>query len=167
MERQITKSRLAHISLDGNRVQTIREHLEGTAELAAEFARPFGGESQGYLTGLLHDIGKFSDGFQQRLAGGPKVDHSTAGAQVAYALHQPEIAFAIAGHHGGLPDGGGKSDPADAPTLLGRLKKSVDLFDDWKKEITLSEAHRPDLPKDNFSVSFYIKNPHNPTFYML
>lgn len=157
MERQITKSRLAHISLDGKRVQTIREHLEGTAELAAEFARPFGGESQGYLTGLLHDIGKFSDGFQQRLAGGPKVDHSTAGAQVAYALHQPEIAFAIAGHHGGLPDGGGKSDPADAPTLLGRLKKSVDLFDDWKKEITLSEAHRPDLPKDNFSVSFYIR----------
>lgn len=135
----------------------MQEHLEGTAKLAAEFARPFGGESQGRLTGLLHDIGKYSDGFQHRLNGGPPVDHSTAGAQVAWAMRQPEVAFAIAGHHGGLPDGGGNSDPADAPTLLGRCKKAVLPCEDWQKEIIPPEVCRPALPQDNFSLSFYIR----------
>lgn len=135
----------------------MQEHLEGTAKLAAEFARLFGGESQGRLTGLLHDIGKYSDGFQHRLNGGPPVDHSTAGAQVAWAMRQPEVAFAIAGHHGGLPDGGGNSDPADAPTLLGRCKKAVLPCEDWQKEIIPPEVCRPALPQDNFSLSFYIR----------
>lgn len=157
MELPITNLRLAHLSQDGKRTQTLREHLEETAKLTAEFAKSFGGESQGWLAGLLHDIGKASDSFQRRLAGGPKVDHSTAGAQVAYNLRQPEVAFAIAGHHGGLPDGGGRSDPPDAPTLLGRLKKAVDPYDAWKQDVTTSEVHRPELPRDNFSVSFYIR----------
>lgn len=157
MEQLQTKLRLAHLSPDGQRVQTIQEHLEGTARLAAEFAQPFNGESQANLAGLLHDIGKYSDDFQQHLKGGHKVDHSTAGAQAAYALHQPEVAFAVAGHHGGLPDGGGKSDPADAPTLLGRCKKTVPSCAGWQAEITLPSAHRPTFPKDGFSSSFYIR----------
>lgn len=157
MEQHATNLRLAHLSPDGQRTQSIQEHLRNTAKLAADFAQPFGGESQAYLAGLLHDIGKYSDGFQDRLAGGPPVDHSTAGAKVAYALHQPEVAFAVAGHHGGLPDGGGKRDPADAPTLLGRCKKSVLPFDAWRDEINPPNAQRPPLPKDNFTTSFYIR----------
>lgn len=157
MEPYATAPRLAHVSSDRERTQTVQEHLQGTARLAAEFARPFGGESQARLAGLLHDIGKYSDAFQRRLAGGPPVDHSTAGAKVAYSLHQPEVAFAVAGHHGGLPDGGGKSDPPDAPTLLGRCKKTVSPCDGWRREISLPEVHRPFLPKDNFSASFYIR----------
>ena len=69
---------LAHKSEDGTRFQTVKEHLEGTAGLAAQFAADFGGEEQARLAGLLHDIGKYSAGFQRRLEGGPKVDHSTA-----------------------------------------------------------------------------------------
>lgn len=157
MKSHTTPPRLAHLSADGQRTQTVRDHLEGTARLAADFARPFGGESQARLAGLLHDIGKYSDDFQHRLAGGPKVDHSTAGSQVAFALRQPEVAFAVAGHHGGLPDGGGKNDPPEAPTLLGRQKRTVPPCDGWRREITLPEAHRPPLPKDNFALSFYIR----------
>lgn len=157
MESHTAHPRLAHLSADGQRPQTVRDHLEGTARLASDFARPFGGESQARLAGLLHDIGKYSDDFQHRLAGGPKVDHSTAGAQAALSLHQPEVAFAVAGHHGGLPDGGGKSDPPEAPTLLGRSKKAVLPCDGWHREITLPAVHRPPLPKDNFTVSFYIR----------
>ena len=66
---------LAHKSEDGTRFQTVKEHLEGTAGLAVRFARDFGGEEQARLAGLLHDIGKYSAGFQRRLEGGPKVDH--------------------------------------------------------------------------------------------
>ena len=157
MEHNAIGSKLAHLSPDGARIQTVQEHLNGTAKLAADFARPFGGESQAYLAGLLHDIGKYSDDFQRRLAGGPKVDHSTAGAKVAFSLRQPEVAFAVAGQHGGLPDGGGKSDPPEATTLFGRQKKEVPPCEDWREEIALPEVHRPPLPKDGFSTSFYIR----------
>ena len=61
---------LAHISADGQRTQSVRDHLLGTAALAKAFARPFGGQEQAYLAGLLHDIGKYSDAFQRRLQGG-------------------------------------------------------------------------------------------------
>ena len=48
--------KLAHISEDHSREQTVYEHLTGTAELAKQFAAAFGAEEDGYLLGLLHDI---------------------------------------------------------------------------------------------------------------
>ena len=42
---------LAHI--DGKREQSIKEHLEGTAVLAAEFAKSFRKEQWGYCAGML------------------------------------------------------------------------------------------------------------------
>ena len=80
--------KLAHISEDHSREQTVYEHLTGTAELAKQFAAAFGAEEDGYLLGLLHDIGKYSDAFQHRLDGGVRVDHSTAGAKEACARHR-------------------------------------------------------------------------------
>ena len=55
---------LAHQSEDKSRVQTVLEHLEGTAALAEQFASPFGGGEQARLAGMLHDIGKYSEAFQ-------------------------------------------------------------------------------------------------------
>lgn len=106
------KKMLAHISEDGTRVQTVADHLQGTAVLCGQFAAAFDAQQQGTWLGLLHDIGKYSTKFQKRLQGGEKVDHSTAGAQVAARYGQIPLAFAIAGHHSGLPDGGGRSDTA-------------------------------------------------------
>lgn len=34
-------------------------------------------------------------------------------------------AFAVAGHHGGLPDGGGQGDLWEAPTFCGRMKRAA------------------------------------------
>ena len=108
----------AHTSEDGTRKQTVAEHLMGTAELAARFAAPFGAQEVAQAAGLLHDIGKYSDAFQRRLLeGGGRTDHSTAGAQVAFRQRMAEVAFAVAGHHGGLPDGGSRLDGPDSPTL--------------------------------------------------
>ena len=110
---------LAHIAEDG-REQTVFEHL------AAEFSRPFGGEAQGLLAGTAHDIGKYSAAFQRRLTGDSRrVDHATAGAFECMGRGQPFAAFAVAGHHGGLPDGGGRGDGPEAATFWGRIKLSL------------------------------------------
>lgn len=150
---------LAHISTDG-REQTVIEHLIGTAELSSKFADDFDASDYAYITGLLHDIGKYSAEFQKRLHGGHKVDHSTAGAVEAAKNRQTPAAFCIAGHHSGLPDGGSRTDAAGS-TLFGRLnnaKKSVlPDYSAWKEEVTLK--HNPMLPamKDPAEASFYIR----------
>ena len=73
---------IAHI--DWEIIQTIKEHLEGTAKLSGEFAEKFGKQDWGYCCGMLHDIGKYSIDFQKRILGenNYRVDHSTAGARV-------------------------------------------------------------------------------------
>lgn len=149
---------LAHISEDHSRVQTAKEHLLGTAALAEQFAQPFGGGEQARLARELHDIGKYSREFQHRLEGGPKVDHSTAGGKEAFQLRQIEVAFAVMGHHSGLPNYGGKNNTASDGTLYGRLKKEVPDYSAWKQEIALSTARRPtQIPPDILSETFYIR----------
>ena len=136
---------LAHVADDG-RSQTILSHLQGTAGLAKRFAMPFGGEAQAELAGLAHDIGKYSDAFQKRLRGCPiQADHSTAGAVECWERRQLFAAFAVAGHHGGLPDGGSQTDRPDQATLWGRLKRkeSLEPYGDWEQEITLPQAGVP------------------------
>jgi CRISPR-associated endonuclease/helicase Cas3 len=149
----------AHVSADGTRSQSVRQHLLGTAALAEQFARPFHAESQAHLAGLLHDIGKYSCDFQRRLTGSAdRVDHSTAGAKEAWQLRQAEVAFAVAGHHSGLPDGGGRTDSSDTGTLFGRIYREVPDYSAWHDEINLPEASHPaQIPRDNFSASFYIR----------
>ncbi len=133
---------LAHIAEDG-REQTILEHLEGTARLAQEFASAFGAEEVGYLAGICHDIGKYSTAFQKRIREHTaKVDHSTAGAWELAQRGRIDAAFAVAGHHGGLPDCGGAMDVET--TFLGRMNKAqkgqLPDYSAWKGEVTLPQA---------------------------
>ena len=138
---------LAHTAQDG-REQSIIEHLNGTANLCAGFAASFGAEGQGRLAGLAHDLGKYSDAFQRRLRGSTEqVDHATAGAAECGKLGQVCTAFAVAGHHGGLPDGGGQGDHWEGSTFCGRMKKAVlgklAPYEAWRQEIKLAPTPLP------------------------
>ncbi len=149
---------LAHISDDG-RKQTIKEHLENTAELAATFASPFGMDKTAYNAGLLHDIGKYSEAFQKRLFGGPKVDHSTAGALESYRRRMAVEAFCVAGHHSGIPNGGGRAD-IEGSSLNARIRRAEDgdipLYDAWKDEIRLLFS-KEITPRDMLELSYKIR----------
>lgn len=151
---------LAHIAGDG-RKQTAAEHLNGTAERCALFAAPFGAEELGRLAGLSHDLGKYSMEFQRRLAGGPKVDHATAGAFACWRMGQPLAAFAAAGHHGGLPDGGTQGDSPDAGTFLGRMKRAerggLPDCSAWTEEIALPSPAPPPCGTEPLSQMFFTR----------
>ena len=113
---------LAHVRQDGNTFvpHDLDEHLRGVGQRAEEFARVFGSGDWAQVSGLWHDLGKYSAEFQQRIkslsgydpeahleGSAGRVDHSTAGAQYAidqFGLHGRILAYLIAGHHAGLPD---------------------------------------------------------------
>ncbi len=85
---------------------------------ARDFGEAFGAGGWAELAGLWHDAGKYARAFQDYLrSGGSRgPDHSTAGARLACEALGPAgylLAYAIAGHHAGLPDwsasGGGHS----------------------------------------------------------
>ena len=76
---------LAHKRNDTDgKEELLIDHLNQTAEMAAEFAKSFGYENIAYEMGKLHDIGKYSEKFQRRINGeNITVNHSTAGAITA------------------------------------------------------------------------------------
>ena len=97
--------------------QPLRDHLTRVAILARSRALDAFGDRMpwfvdaAYLEGLLHDLGKYRPGFQDHLRGVPVAAedryHKQAGAARAFAAKLWPVAFAIQGHHGGLPDASG------------------------------------------------------------
>lgn len=152
---------LAHI--DGDREQSVKEHLQGTAELAEKFAAKFRKADWGYCCGMLHDIGKYSAEFQKKIKENLdiRVDHSTAGAKVCENLDGCYwlLTYCIAGHHAGLPDLGREGLPS---SLLGRLKKRLCDYSAYEKEIEIPQITTPPIAmnpeKDpNFALSVFIR----------
>lgn len=148
---------------DGDREQLVREHLQGTAELAAEFAEKFGKADWGYCCGLLHDIGKYSREFQTKIRENPdlRVDHSTAGAKVCNELggYYQCMTYCIAGHHAGLPDLGRRG---LSSSLCDRLDKKICDYSAYKSEIKIPELKT--MPFDptqvtdpDFSLAAFIR----------
>jgi CRISPR-associated helicase Cas3/CRISPR-associated endonuclease Cas3-HD len=98
-------SYFAHTAVDGRPWQPLSTHLRNVAEKAREFAKPLGLADEAELAGMIHDLGKYTDRFQQRLRN-PKIhgiNHWAAGAAHAAALKAWAAAFAIDGHHTGIP----------------------------------------------------------------
>ena len=155
-----TYAYLAHLTEDG-RTQTILEHLKGTASLCSAFAAAFDAEAQGHLAGMAHDIGKYSAAFQRRLHGGPKVDHASAGAFECLKTGQLAAAFAISGHHGGLPDGGSRGDAAGAGTFWGRINRAsqgnLEDYHAWQSEFSLPHANTPAFAGTRLEGMFFTR----------
>ena len=90
---------------DESKWQPLDAHLRNVADLAAKFAAPFGASEEARLAGLLHDLGKYSVRFQQRLRDSSihGINHWSMGALATALKGQIPTAFAIEGHHTGMP----------------------------------------------------------------
>lgn len=117
----MTTINYGHIRKDGV-VQTLEDHLQGTANLAESFTSQIGLENVGRVLGLLHDLGKASKEFRDYILGESdfhrgEVDHSTAGAQYIHLREErlngsnlgvcaarQMLELAIVSHHSGMMD---------------------------------------------------------------
>ena len=85
--------------------EPLRDHLRAVADRAAAFGAVFGAGEEARFTGLLHDLGKYSEIFQARLRGEASgLDHWSPGAYAACKATQRSLAaiLSILGHHMGL-----------------------------------------------------------------
>ena len=128
---------IGHLKNDdssGFELQELNTHLEGTADFSAQFAATFNNAEWGKLLGLWHDLGKYSEEFQEyiKVNSGyeeddqrrPKTDHTSAAAILAKEMYSglwPPIAYCIAGHHAGLHNW--LPEPGVSGDLSDRLKK--------------------------------------------
>jgi CRISPR-associated endonuclease/helicase Cas3 len=120
-------------------------HLSSTAERAERFAAPFARE-WGRLAGLLHDAGKYQKTFQDYLVAtgdhtGPKVDHSSVGALIAWEKRAAALAFVVAGHHGGL------SNKQDLAARMENKRELLEAARQFGLPASLESLTKPDDPK--------------------
>lgn len=163
----------AHSTDDESRAnwQPLPEHLIDTANLAESFGQRIHLAKAARLAALLHDLGKYTPEFQARLSGAPeRVDHSTAGAAIVRQLVSVAklddrlvgeiLAYAIAGHHAGLPDKQGEAFSTLSERLKGFEESALDPV--WKSQIAPDatgllpafEWERKDQRKSAFQIAF-------------
>ncbi|NOH03076.1 MAG: CRISPR-associated helicase Cas3' [Chloroflexi bacterium] len=157
---------IAHVRQDGKE-QSLIAHLTEASQLAEGFAAKVGLPEIGKIMGLLHDFGKASREFQEYLRSATgrtnpdedeyvdyeakkgKIDHSTAGAQLAFEklagrgqegkILAQFLALAIASHHSGLID-------CLTPSGDNKFEERIAKIDE-KTHLTEARSKLPDIEK--------------------
>lgn len=171
MEKQYRYFAHTGVCSDQSDWQTLSDHLNQVAAIALKNAYYFPTSDWAEVAGLLHDLGKYTREFQARLKGATqRVDHATAGAQVAFerwGVMGKMLAFCIAGHHAGLANGA--DDGKNRSTLQARLSLDYlncipDLDYQWEMEITLPERLNSPaaflnrrIGLEGFQLAFFIR----------
>ena len=100
-----TKTYIAHSENSKGVIQTMKEHCLGVSRFMRDFTLSDSFADLYEFCGMIHDIGKYSDGFQKHIAGENNiVRHSIYGAIYAKDKSLIEIALPVYGHHAGLPN---------------------------------------------------------------
>lgn len=154
---------LAHFDEENKIEQSVKNHLEGVGLLSAKFCSEFIHSRYGEALGYIHDIGKYSNEFQEYLVHGVgsrgSVDHSSAGTQVMYKLFKKTgnefykiSSMCIAGHHGGLLDYG---DPHQKTEFCGRVEKEkIPNYIAYKSELDIDTINNVPGLDDKFNDAF-------------
>lgn len=136
-------------------------HLKEVARLAEEFAMVFEAGDWGRFAGLLHDAGKATEAFQRRLEGDTqRVDHATFGARLAQENAGKLgllLSYIVAGHHGGLPDGGAQEGELHYRLKHGKIPPDVTLLPVADIKQALVPPFKLDQNFGGFSLSFFTR----------
>ena len=141
--------------------QLLSDHLSNVAERASRFAIPLGLGVEARLAGLLHDLGKYAERFQGRLRNPAihGINHWAAGTAGAAKMKAWCVAFAVDGHHTGIP---ALNDAADGTPL----RSTVSSFHDDVRRRELTGECPEDLPslltrleKDGLNIPDYTPHP--------
>lgn len=148
-------------SIDKSDWQPLAEHLLAVAKKAERFAGVFNAGEWGRCAGLMHDSGKATGAFLRRLEGSSKrVDHSTFGARLACDRSRRLgllLAYAIAGHHGGLPDGGDQETQLHFRLKHGKVPMDVEQIPEAHCHSDLSLPFKLSRGRAGFSLSFFTR----------
>ncbi|SIP90225.1 CRISPR-associated helicase, Cas3 family [Alkalispirochaeta americana] len=161
---------VGHSRNDGA-LQPLEEHLHGVAKQAGIFADLFGCRNWGVVAGLLHDDGKCLSQYQRRIRAlirgenAQRADHSTPGAKYAIEkIVQPPgagklLAYCVAGHHTGIPDGASGDDESCLSRRLNRSEPSPGLLADELPEIepVPFTGPNPDQRRLGFQAAFFTR----------
>ena len=149
------KNYIAHIRINNKHyeIQSLQDHSDDVAQLTKEFANEFGFGPWGEAMGLLHDVGKEKDDFQnyiKKTSGYDKnapswVDksHAYVGALVAQKIYgqlSTLLANQIMGHHRGLLDYPdlekdlAKPLPLEVDTAIHQLKLPTELLKNFDEK---------------------------------
>ena len=143
--------------------QPLSEHLRNVADKAQKFGEQF--DLAAKWAGLLHDLGKYRDPFQEYLAGkrpgSVETHHAVYGAALAFQQNWLGPAFAIAGHHTGLHN---VSDLqalvcAEKYNATNRLNSLIKQFESELEKIPekLAEPEFAAPDKDKAVTEFYVR----------
>lgn len=151
--------------------EPLEDHLERVSQLAGEFASAFDAAEWGKILGRCHDLGKYSEEFQNyiRCTSDPnagvsenqpgRVDHSTFGARfIAHAVggHRGQLlAFCVAGHHAGLPDFSSDEETGQRRTLQWKLNPN---------RYRIPDVSLPERDPEVLKLAFDIQQNGNPGF---
>ena len=147
--------------IDKSDWQKLSEHLLNVSELAERFASAFRAEKWGKYAGLLHDAGKATEDFIGRLEGKQKrVDHKTFGARLARDKTGKLgllLSYVIAGHHGGLPDGGDQETELHFRLKHSKIPDDVELLSEVMIQDDLALPFKLFRERSGFSLSFFTR----------
>jgi CRISPR-associated endonuclease/helicase Cas3 len=141
---------IAHSRESDSEIQSLSEHLLNVARNTSKLAGKIGLSDCGYLIGLLHDVGKYTEEFQEYIEKAiaenkdpdsddtkskkGKIDHSSAGAQIiwqdlskkggTYIPLAQCLSLCVASHHSGLIDCFNHHEKVN---FLERMNKDVNL----------------------------------------
>lgn len=145
--------------------------MAGVERLARAKSVPLDLTEAATVAGRFHDLGKFNSEFDRVLCGeNIRVDHSTAGGRELLAAAPRElkpvaeaIAYAILGHHAGLPD----MFADDGRSVARRVAKhALPLAEEWRRlekpdlaavGAELMRRMRPDPSKAAFDLSVAVR----------
>src|SRR6266542_4014920 len=154
----------AHTENSKGKPHLLREHLHSVGQLASQFAAHMNPQlcEAAHWAGLLHDLGKYRDEFQQYLRdereSTAETHHAVYGAALAFQREWLAPAFTIAGHHAGLHDCDALQQLVEDPKYRAgeRLPQIIERF----------QAELGAAPEKIAEPAFVVNNPWRAEFYI-